>query len=150
MLNISLDHNTKVAEVKAFGQFRPSFGEGLFKIYMCASVPHVQRVGTFVGRKLDQTSMSKKGDYFDGSMGTLMEFDEESLNREDRIVQSRVGVSWKSVEQACRYAENEVPDWRERAAFERVRLASRTRWNQIMGDTFKPSLKGVSLEQRVR
>ncbi|UZJ56253.1 hypothetical protein CBS101457_005573 [Exobasidium rhododendri] len=148
-LDISLDKNSSVATLKASGKFRPSFGDGYYTIHMCASVAHVSRVGIFAGSNFTDNLMTKSGEYFDGEMGALIELDERSLNSANRTLQTRVGVSWKSKEQACRYAQEEIPDWQEQSSFERIRLASRARWNQIMGETFKPSLKGVSLEQRI-
>lgn len=42
---------------------------------------------------------------------------------------ARVGVSFISSEQACANAEEEIPDF----DFERVRSASRSQWNELLG-----------------
>lgn len=149
-LIILLDKINNIATLKGSGQFRPSFGDGTFQIHMCASVSHVKRIGIYEGSELKDNLLTKEGDYFPGNMGALIELDEKSLEMGNRTLQTRVGVSWKSREQACRYAQEEIPDWQQEEAFERVRLANRARWNLVMGETFKPSLKGVKLKQRVR
>lgn len=93
------------------GTFSPSFGRGSYTAHFCADFrgAAIRQTGTFVDVFANETA-KEIGDgngvpILSGSVGAWIHFDRPIKNR----ILARVGVSFISVEQACRNADQEVP-----------------------------------------
>ena len=96
------------------GTFMPSFGRGTYKAYFCADFKgaEIRHGGIFNGDSpvTNATYMNGVDRGFSnpsGSGGTWLQFDKAPT---DQIL-ARVGMSFKSADQACRNAEREIPDF---------------------------------------
>lgn len=96
------------------GLFMPSFGKGSYKAYFCADFngARIQRGGVFTGDNpvTNATYMNGVDRGFwnpSGSGGTWLQFERPPT---DQIL-ARVGISFKSADQACHNAEGEIPDF---------------------------------------
>lgn len=96
------------------GTFRPSFGKGTYDAYFCADFrgAEIQRGGIFMGDNPVTDAMYLKGIDRDSSNpsrsgGPWIQFERPPTGQ----VLARVGMSFKSTDQACRNAESEIPDF---------------------------------------
>lgn len=96
------------------GTFKPSFGKGSYDAYFCADFQgaKIQRAGIFMGDDPVTSATYLKGidrgfSNPSGSGGPWIQFERQSM---DQIL-ARVGMSFKSTDQACHNAESEIPDF---------------------------------------
>ena len=97
-------------QMKGHGEFRPSFGEGVYKAYFCADFKggRIRGVGGYDGTVFPgETNMTGTGS------GVYARF--KNVQPGDQII-ARVGLSWLSTDRACMNANQEISDW----DFERV------------------------------
>jgi putative alpha-1,2-mannosidase len=96
------------------GVFNPSFGQGQYHAYFCADFKgaKIRKTGVFEGDEAIDTRkyLSNALTGFknpSGSAGAWVQFEKPET---DQIL-ARVGLSFMSVDQACRNAELEIPDF---------------------------------------
>ncbi|KAI1387827.1 glycoside hydrolase family 92 protein [Hypoxylon trugodes] len=126
------------------GSFNPSFGTGVYKAHACADFrgAEIRQSGVFIQTNVTNETnvMGFMGsDYFipAGSAGGWIHFARPEKNQ----IMARVGLSFISIEQACRNAETEIPDF----AFEDVVKASEKAWKEKLS-VIKPDTYGMSPE----
>lgn len=142
------DTSSKLATIKGHGTYLPSFGKGNYTVYFCSQIPGVKEVATFVNNTVSSGKMSLKNVPQYAEAGILLKLDTVYLEENDNILPTRIGVSYVSEEKACSYMKEELSSWTEQSNFDEVKSQARDQWNQILGQSFTPSLKGVSAEQR--
>lgn len=106
-----------------------------WKVYFAATfdAPFVS-YGTWTdGGKLSDDSREALG----AEIGAFVNFD----TAQQPIVQSKVAISWKSVDQARDYLATQMPG----ADFDAVRGAAREKWNDVLG---KITVQGGTADQR--
>ncbi|KAF7543799.1 hypothetical protein G7046_g9929 [Stylonectria norvegica] len=107
------------------GRFNPSFGDGTFNAYFCADFKgaELKNSGVFVGDTATEgeETLVRSACRQAGSAGGWFQFEEPK----DEPILARVGLSFKSHEQACRNAEHEIPDW----DFDRVLKDAEDAWS---------------------
>ena len=64
--------------------------------------------------------------------GALLEISEEHLASSNGALYARVGISWLSPEQACKYAEGEIPNIDE-GQFNMTLAAAELKWDATLG-----------------
>lgn len=140
----------KTATFKGTGTFQPSFGTGTYQVHMCASVPYVKRAGIYSNSTLDASKLSVNNPAQYTETGALVELDAASIKANNNTLPVRIAISWSSQDKACQFLSAEIPDgsWTSSGTFDAVHEASRSRWNDVLGSTFKPVLDGVSDDQK--
>ncbi|KAI1848938.1 hypothetical protein JX266_005366 [Neoarthrinium moseri] len=108
--NVQVDPET--GRISGNGTFNPSFGRGKYTAHFCADFrgAAIWKTGTFLDVKANDTvkALGDVGSDFripSGSAGAWVQFDRAAKNR----ITARVGLSFISVDQACRNAEEEIP-----------------------------------------
>lgn len=126
------------------GTFMPSFGRGTYKAYFCADFKgaEIRQGGVFTGDNpvTNITYMNVVNRGFSnpsGSGGTWLQFEKAST---DQIL-ARVGISFKSTDQACRNAEHEIPD----LDFDGTVARAEDAWREKLG-VVQVDREGVSTE----
>ncbi|RYP30698.1 hypothetical protein DL767_006114 [Monosporascus sp. MG133] len=107
------------------GTFRPSFGTGNYKAHFCADFQgaEIRKSGTFTQKEVSETTKMLDERIVSGSpAGTWIHFARPPNNQ----IMARVGLSFMSADQACRNAEEEIPDF----GFEEVVQASEQAWRE--------------------
>ncbi|KAI1389855.1 glycoside hydrolase family 92 protein [Hypoxylon trugodes] len=109
----SVDPNT--GRMTGNGTFSPSFGTGTYTLHFCADFPQessIRDTGVFVNTRAGSEPKSIVMGVDNNSpplpAGVYTRFNEVE---EGTSITIRVGVSFKSVDQACSSAEAEVPDF---------------------------------------
>lgn len=124
--SISVDPNT--GRMKGNGTFLPSFGVGSYMSYFCTDFKgaEIQDTGVWVneraGMEPKELFVNRGYSLFYIVAGGFVRFRKPPT----RSMQARVGVSFLSTDQACRNAEQEIPDW----DFERVRKEAENAWKE--------------------
>lgn len=126
----------KGSRIKAEGSYRPSFGEGGYKAFMCmdlrpSSKPTslqpgdgIKNVSLFTADKQVFTAQLGDAQSFDGNhQKTVVEF-----TSADEVLYVRQGVSFISIDQACKNAEEEIPDF----DFEKTEVATKEAWSEAL------------------
>ncbi|KAI2638859.1 glycoside hydrolase family 92 protein [Hypomontagnella submonticulosa] len=97
------------------GTFQPSFGTGSYNLHYCADFPagnSIRETGVFTNTRADSEPTSivvgKDNNSPPLPAGTYVRFNEVEPGSTITI---RVGLSFKSVDQACKNAETEIPDF---------------------------------------
>ncbi|KAI0894747.1 glycoside hydrolase family 92 protein [Annulohypoxylon nitens] len=126
------------------GTFSPSFGTGKYTAHVCADFKgaDIRKTGVFVMNNITEgvNAMGNLGSQYyipSGSAGAWIHFAHPSDNQ----IMARVGLSFISVEQACRNVEDEIPDW----GFESIVKASQKAWKEKLS-VIKPDYSGMSEE----
>ncbi|CAG8556005.1 16870_t:CDS:10, partial [Cetraspora pellucida] len=100
----SVSHN----QVKGIGQYTGGWNNGgPYKVYFCSQFDtNATGFATFWDGSITNGSTHQVGGN-DFSLGAILTFD----TYENPVIQSRVGISFISADQACKSAETEVPDF---------------------------------------
>lgn len=147
-IEVSLNETSQIASLRGSAQFQPSFGDGTFVLHFCATVPHINRVGIYTDAHLEDSMQHAFPRARDS--GALLSIDTTSLaTKANNTLFARIGISWKSQSQACRYQNDEIPVYDNEEAFNAVIQASRERWNRFMGGPLQVDLTGVDDDQRI-
>ncbi|KAH9885490.1 glycoside hydrolase family 92 protein [Xylariomycetidae sp. FL2044] len=124
------------------GTYRPSFGSGSYKAHFCAdfSGADIRKTGTFLGKnatdEVQAIGRTATGIHVpSGSAGSWIQFARPQRN----YITARVGLSFISVDQACRNAENEIPDF----DFDTVVKNSEKVWRDKLS-VVQPKTRGMS------
>ncbi|KAK8855770.1 alpha-1-2-mannosidase-like protein [Apiospora arundinis] len=111
------------------GKFSPSFGHGQYSAYFCADVSGaaVRKTGTFVKEKADETvkALGKGASEPAVPAGSAGGFVQLHRPRGSQFL-ARIGLSFKSVAQACQNGEKEIPNF----DFDSVVKASEKAWSE--------------------
>jgi putative alpha-1,2-mannosidase len=121
----------KTGRFSGSGTFMPSFGTGNYKLYFCIdfSGAAVRDTGTWLNGKPTTQPSGGAGTpviVTYEAAGVWTRFQPPTSNNQ---ILARVGMSFKSVDQACSNAEKEVPGF----DFDAVRAAAEDRWRQKLG-----------------
>lgn len=134
----TLHVDTSTGRITAEGTFKPSFGTGQYKSYMCADFKgaEIQDYGMFNDTIWPGLAIADSSNMFYGPrQGVYNRF--KGVSPGDTIM-ARVGVSWLSIERACQNAEREIKDWN----FERLVKEAQHAWRKKM-EPIKIDGKGV-------
>lgn len=110
--NASVKVDTPTGRMVGNGTFLPSFGAGSYALHYCVDFfgAKVFDTGVWVnsraGNEPKELSVARGFNMFYLEAGGFVRFKELA----DDTVTARVGVSFRSAEQACRSAEREIPD----------------------------------------
>lgn len=116
--------------------YAASFGPGQYRVYTCMDLKGVgfdigkpKEFGTYLGNSPIRGFTDGLQEYINyrGEMGGLVGFNQDGSGTTTIMV--RAGMSFISSDQACRNAEEEIPDF----DFEGVRAATRATWNELLG-----------------
>jgi putative alpha-1,2-mannosidase len=103
--------NPDTGRITATGGFTPSFGQGGYVLHSCVDFrgAKIRGTGVFQDKETSTANKSVKIDYnhYGRSAGAFVRFNAPPSNR----ILVRVGVSFMSVDQACRNAERELADF---------------------------------------
>ncbi|KAG6038950.1 hypothetical protein E4U41_003456 [Claviceps citrina] len=111
--NASVSVDDKSGRMVGHGTFLPSFGAGSYQLHFCVDFfgAEVHDNGVWVnsraGTEPKQLYMTRGFNLFYLEGGAFVRF---KPGTSDNTVTARVGLSFKSSEQACRSAESEIPD----------------------------------------
>jgi putative alpha-1,2-mannosidase len=128
--NASISVDADSGRLSGNGTFLPSFGAGSYVAYYCVDFfgADVSETGVWrnnrAGTDPKDMFMTRGFNLFYAEGGGFVRFDPPS----NGIVTARVGVSFISSEQACRSAENEIPDPLE--GFDGLVEAAKEAWRQ--------------------
>lgn len=127
--SISVDPDT--GRMSGNGTFLPSFGVGSYQAYFCTDFKgaSIRETGVWINERAatepKELFVNRGYSLFYIEAGGFVRFN-KPLNG---IIQARMGVSFMSTEQACRSAEQEIPDW----DFIRVVTAAENAWKDKFG-----------------
>lgn len=126
----SLDVDSDRKRVTGEGTFSPSFGLGTYDLYFCADFKGAELKDhalyyNFATGKGDSLNFTDNTQYqIPKPAGVLLEFENGA-----KTIETRVGVSFMSREQACSNAENEAEDW----DFDQTLKDTQSQWNDYLG-----------------
>lgn len=126
--NASITVDSKTGRMKGNGIFLPSFGSGNYSAYFCADFTGAKMLdnGVFVNSRaskdLHSVQVSRGINGFPLPAGGFIRFDKPGNTN----VTARVGISFKSEDQACSNAQSEIPSY----DFAGVQAAAVTAWRQ--------------------
>ncbi|KAI0108292.1 glycoside hydrolase family 92 protein [Daldinia grandis] len=127
-LNGSASVDPDTGRISGNGTFLPSFGTGTYTLHFCADFPRgasIRETGVFVntraGNEPKNIVLEKDNNSPPLPAGAYTWFDEVETGT---TITVRVGLSFKSVEQACGSAEAEVPDF----SFSKTLAAAEDAW----------------------
>ncbi|KAM3449137.1 hypothetical protein MY3296_007175 [Beauveria thailandica] len=115
------------------GTFLPSFGAGSYVLHFCVDFfgAHVHDTGVWVnsrgGTDPKELYVTRGFNLFYVEAGGWVRF---KTTGKGRTVTARVGVSFKSGEQACRSAETEVGNPLDEGAFGKLADGARAKWRE--------------------
>lgn len=101
----------ETGRMTAVGEFRPSFGQGTYRSYVCVDVKGapMQDFGVFNSTVWPgHTATTTQPNYYATAQGVYMRL--MNVSPSDEFF-ARVGLSWLSIERACQNAEREIKDW---------------------------------------
>ena len=128
--NASISVDPETGRMKGNGTFLPSFGVGSYKNYFCLDFKGsaVRETGVWVnkrgGTEPKELFVNRGYSLFYIQAGGLVRFQKPTSG----TIQARMGVSFLSTEQACKSAEQEIPDW----DFGRIKNEAQTAWKRQM------------------
>ncbi|KAG6234616.1 hypothetical protein E4U25_005800 [Claviceps purpurea] len=124
--NGSVQVDPKTGRIVGFGTFSPSFGIGTYDSFFCADFhgAEVRDTGVFMNSRAASEPKTLRlpsdGNVVPG--GAWVQFSPPKSNR----IKARVGLSFISMDKACRNAEQEIPDF----DFDKVRAAAEKVWQE--------------------
>ncbi|KAL4811072.1 glycosyl hydrolase family 92-domain-containing protein [Aspergillus unguis] len=134
--NASISIDAENARMIANGTFLPSFGAGSYKAYTCVDFfgAGVRDSGVWVndraGADVQELYVTRGFNLFYVQAGGFMRFQraegEAGAGAGNLTVTARVGISYKSSEQACRNAERVIPS--PLTDFDRLRAEAEDAW----------------------
>lgn len=142
--SVSVDPDT--GRISGNGTFLPSFGVGSYQAYFCADFQgaSIRDTGVWVneraGTEPKELFVNRGYSLYYIEAGGFVRFHKPA----NGTIQARVGVSFVSTEQACRSAEQEIPDWN----FARVRTDAANAWKAKLGGiSVNPGGASTALQQ---
>ncbi|KAI9691260.1 MAG: hypothetical protein M1820_009818 [Bogoriella megaspora] len=145
-INGSAFSDPRSGRLSGTGAFSPSFGDGSYFLHFCADFKgaDVRRTGIFndtkptIGRNSFRVRTNGSDELPDVlSAGSWVQFHAPEKNE----ILVRVGVSFKSIRQACSNAEKEIPDF----DFEGTRKSGEDAWREKLS-VISVDAEGVSDE----
>ncbi|KAH8929084.1 glycoside hydrolase family 92 protein [Atractiella rhizophila] len=134
--NISWDlmDSKGTIRVVGSGSFRPSFGDGLYPAHFCLDTTDATNVVLYSGtNRYDRTKTQGLTKLTMTGHGALIQFP-RTRKRFTQLV--RIGVSYRSIEHACSYAEDSIPLYSSQV-FDELARAGEDEWNSVLGDRLK-------------
>ncbi|RMY66537.1 hypothetical protein D0863_08369 [Hortaea werneckii] len=135
-INGSVTVDEETGRITGSGSFSPSFGIGSYTLYFCADFngAAAKDTGVFMNNRAgsEPKNLSTVQDGVNNSpeilpAGAWTQF--HAPEGDDNEILARVGVSFISVDQACKNAESEIPDF----DFEGVHTAAQDAWTKTLG-----------------
>jgi putative alpha-1,2-mannosidase len=117
--------NNSTGRITGNGTFSPSFGAGQYSLNFCADFyGKIRTTGIFTDLMTTQNSsnIQTHGNFTPAPAGGFVQFEAPENNQ----ILTRVGLSFISVKQACRNAEQEIPDF----DFDGTRSAAEAAWRK--------------------
>ncbi|KAF5320469.1 hypothetical protein D9611_010776 [Ephemerocybe angulata] len=119
-------------------EFAGSFGPGRYKAFVCVTfqgegytIDAPTEYGIFLNNYPTRGTTHSEQVYvgFQPELGAVFTFPPSPSTSSPTSILARVGVSLISAEQACKTAEEEIPDF----DFERLRNEAKATWNELLG-----------------
>jgi predicted alpha-1,2-mannosidase len=109
-----------------FGAYEGGFGGGIYKVYFFAEMNRAaEAIGTWQNGKISQDSQGarliKEGDHTGGFL--------RYHTTAGEVVQLKIGISFKSIDQARQNLRSELPNW----DFAKARENARQTWERALG-----------------
>ncbi|RAL58918.1 hypothetical protein DID88_009209 [Monilinia fructigena] len=127
--NGSVKVNPDTGRLSGTGTFNPSFGIGSYNLHFCADFKgaEIRDTGVFMNNRAGSQpkNLSVTPDGINSPplpAGAWTQFNAPANNQ----ILTRVGISFISIEKACKNAENEIPDF----DFEKVLTAAEDAWRE--------------------
>ncbi|KAJ5206436.1 Alpha-1-2-mannosidase [Penicillium cf. griseofulvum] len=136
----SADVDRSTGRLTGSGTFRPSFGTGNYKSYVCVDFKGAELRDTGIWEKSQPNTSKRTLELGSNASSTLSAGTFARFHApKDNSILARVGVSFISVHQACSNAEREQPDF----DFEGTVSAAESAWRKKL-DTISVDADGVS------
>jgi predicted alpha-1,2-mannosidase len=112
--------------IVGWGQYRGGFADGVYNVYFAATFSRpATSFGTWRNDVVTPGSSVRSVVRQDDRVGAFLRY----ATTPSEPILMRIGVSLKSVEQAERYAEAEIPDWN----LDAVKAGAAAAWNRELG-----------------
>jgi len=120
--------------------YEGGFGHGSYTVYFYAELDTTPKAfGTWKNQRAVPDAVAERWSKVGDRIGGWWRY----ATKADQVVQLKIGVSFRSVEQAREYLRQEIPDWN----FAAVRTAARQAWDNALGSI---EVAGGSETQRIQ
>ena len=110
-------------EIKGYGNYSGGFGDGTYRVYFCARFSKsTNAIGTWLNKVINPGQISEKLEKAGDRIGAYFQF-KTKANEE---IYMKVAVSFKSIEQAVTWLDNEIPTF----DYNKVKEAAKQKWNE--------------------
>lgn len=115
--------NTSSTELEGYGTYRGGFSDGNYKVFFCARINKVpQATGTWKNGKILARSKAQHADSLNQHIGAYAQFNTKA----NESILLKIAVSFKSIEQASVWLDEEIPDWN----YNKVKITAKKIWNK--------------------
>lgn len=122
---VSID-SSGTAVVSGEGTYSGGFGDGSYQVFFWAQFDRKPvHYGTWINGRVEPGKMSERLAKTDDRVGAFLGF----ATADSGTVTMKIGVSLKSIEQAKRWLDEEIPGWN----FDAVRDTAKAVWNRALG-----------------
>jgi len=118
--------DTASRQISGYGRYAGGFGAGAYNVYFCAAFnSDPAGFGTWINGKISFANKGESLRQVNDRVGAFFKFHA----RAGVPVFMKIAVSFKSIEQAQHWIENEIPGW----DFEKICEAAETAWSNALG-----------------
>lgn len=109
-------------ELKGYGNYSGGFSDGSYKVYFCVRLSKAPiKKGTWLNGKINAEQSSQQSNKINDRIGAYVRY--KTKDKED--IYLKVAVSFKSVEQATAWLDEEIPAWN----YDQVKETAKKVWN---------------------
>lgn len=110
-------------EIKGFGKYQGGFGGDPYRVYFCARISKTPvATGTWLNKVINPGQTSEKLGKTDDRVGAYFQF----KTKENEEIYLKVAVSFRSIEQATSWLDEEIPAF----DYKKVCDSARQKWNE--------------------
>lgn len=100
--------NAAKTELKGYGNYIGGFSDGAYKVFFCIRVSKAPKSsGTWINEKINSNQSSQESAKEEDRIGSYLQFN----TTEKEKIYLKVAVSFKSVERATKWLDEEIPLW---------------------------------------
>ena len=112
-------------ELKGYGTYRGGFSDGDYKVFFCVRLSKAPVTkGTWLNGKITPGQLSQASGKINDRIGAYVQY--TTKDKEDVFL--KVAVSFKSIEQATSWLDNEIPSW----DYNKVKRTAKKTWNEAL------------------
>jgi len=109
-------------EIKGYGNYSGGFGSDPYRVYFCARISKAPiAIGTWINGVIHQGKSSENLQKLNDHVGAYLQF----KTRDKEEIYLKVAVSFKSIEQATKWLDTEIPDF----DYNKIQTAAKKTWN---------------------